>query len=271
MTKNEDCSWCGRYHHTHPDVLCNLYKDFLTSGAQILSANTYSILQYLSDASDDQIDNSVRKAISIVSSLRDSDSNIRIAGCISAHGSKSFPIKDVRTSLFLLAFCIAKHSIDYVLVEMIQQEEIGKMMIQAATSIRKPTILGFSVVKKNDQLVLKEEDKTFDENLVKRMIDGYDNILCVGLMHSSIDIMDASLCVIERVWDGNLILYPDCGMFENNTWRSSASTESSLNIVKKLKKIKDNHPKLYIVGGCCGLGPSYINQLSEEFEPFFEK
>lgn len=268
-TKKKDCSWCGRYHHTHPDVLCDVYKDFLTSGAQILSANTYSILQYLSNASDEEIDDSVGKAIALVSSL--GDSNVRIAACISAHGGANFPVEDVRKSLFLLASCIAKHPVDYVLVEMIQQEEIGTMMIEAATSIRKPTILGFSVVKnEEDQLVLKEEDKAFDEALVKRMIDGYDNILCVGLMHSNIDLMDESLCVIEKVWDGNLILYPDCGVFENNTWESSASDEHSLNIVKTLKRIKEIHPKLFIVGGCCGLGPSYIGQLSEEFKPCVE-
>lgn len=268
---SKDPTWCGRYHLTHSTLLHSVYEDFVKNGATILSANTYSILQYLTNESDEQIDYSVKEAIALVNRIKKSNHNLSVAGCISAHASQDATFASVQQSLSLLVSCIVKYGVDFLLVEMIQTEDIGKLMISTADSANLPVILGFSIVTNDNKLTLKDEDTDFDKEFVQRMINGCKHVVGIGVMHSSIDVMDASLYVIEEVWSGNLILYPDTGVFENNQWKCTHSNHESIEIVKKLKKIKENHPNLYIVGGCCGLGPSYIHQLAEEFENFVLK
>lgn len=270
ISENKDLSWCANYHLTNEDVLREVYEDFYSSGARLLSANTYSVLQYLLKCTDEDVDASVAQAIRILQDLKVQFPDIQIAGCISAHNCRGYSETDIRSSLLLLASCLAKHKIDYVLVEMIQFRSIGKFMIDAANLVDSPTVLGFSVVRRNNDLQLRGEHVMFDSTFLKYIISNAHNIKCVGIMHSDISVMNDALYVIEKVWSGDLILYPDCGVFAQNIFTSSLTEKLSEEIVVTLLKIKRDHPKLKIVGGCCGLGPSYIQKLSESFKHFLD-
>ena len=268
---NDDPTWCGCHHISNPEILKKLYEEFVMSGSQMLSANTYSILQYLLNKEDDEIQTSVAKAVEILEQVRELHPHISIAGCISAHGCHKYSDEEIRKSLLLLASCIAKSSVDCILVEMVQNKHIGKIMIDAADTANLPLMIGFSVVRDGQSLKLKTKDVLFTPDVVRHILCDARNVKCVGVMHSNVDVISEALSVIESVWDGDTIAYPDCGTFDDNIWTTNATEHDVQEIATTLLDCKKKHPTLQVVGGCCGLGPSFIRKLKTMFEPYLEK
>ena len=95
-TVNNDPAWCACHHTLNPTILQEVYQDFAMSGSQILSANTYGILQYLTKETDDEIQASVTKAVQITEQVRKLHPDIRIAGCLSAHNCHDYADDDVK-------------------------------------------------------------------------------------------------------------------------------------------------------------------------------
>ena len=58
-------SWCATHHETHKDVVFGVHLEFNKNGAQIATANTFSILQYILKYSNEQIEDSVKIKYSI--------------------------------------------------------------------------------------------------------------------------------------------------------------------------------------------------------------
>lgn len=262
--RNDDPTWCGSYHLTDPLVLRQVYEEYVASGAQMLSANTYSILQYLTKADEGAIQASVSKAVDIVRDVRKAHPHVRIAGCVSAHGSDDHSEAEIRKSISLLASCLANCAVDCILVEMVQSRRIGRIMVQAADTADVPLMIGFSVIRdENGSLRLKKSDAFFTADLVSCTLHGAKNVRGVGVMHSEVGVVDDALCEIEKVWTGDLIAYPDHGVFEKNCWTSNGTYAIETAIATQLCRCKDLHPRLSIVGGCCGLGPSFIKSLAQ--------
>ena len=268
---NDDPTWCGCHHISNPEILQKLYEDFVISGAQMLSANTYSVLQYLLREKDTGIQASVTKAVGIVEQVRKLHPHIAIAGCLSAHGCHKYSDDEIRKSLILLASCLAKSSVDCILVEMVQNRHIGKIMVDAANTANLPLMIGFSIVRDGEFLKLKTKDVLFTPDVVRHILSDVRNVKCVGVMHSSVCVIHEALAVIERVWKGDTIAYPDCGTFNDNMWTTDASEQNIQEISEMLLDCKEKHPKLQVIGGCCGLGPSFIKKLKTIFEPYLNQ
>lgn len=262
---NPDPTWCASYHVTNPTVLRQVYEDYASSGAQMLSVNTYSILQYLNHADDDEIQRSVSTAVDIVKDVRTRHPAVTIAGCLSAHASDGQEDDSIRKSVALLATCLARSAVDCILVEMVQSRHVGRIMVEAADTANVPLMIGFSVVGDCGRLKLKKRDTAFTSEVVKEILSGTRNVRCVGVMHSPVEILDEALTVIEGAWDGDLIAYPDCGVFVNNLWRSDETEASNEIIATQMLRCKESHPRLTVVGGCCGLGPAFIRRVASTF------
>ena len=157
-TANKDPTWCSCHHTSNPEILQSLYEEYAKSGSQILSANTYSILQYLLRTNDNEILDSVARAVQIVKNVQASYPNITIAGCLSAHNCHEHADAEIKKSLRLLSSCLKHSSVDFILVEMVQNKRIGKIMVEAADESRLPLMIGFSVVRDGACLKLKKDD-----------------------------------------------------------------------------------------------------------------
>jgi len=77
-TTNKDPTWCACHHTSNPIMPERLYEEFVVSGSQMLSVNTYSILQYLLNVNE--IQTSVERAVCIVEKVRKLYPHIIIAG-----------------------------------------------------------------------------------------------------------------------------------------------------------------------------------------------
>ena len=228
----------------------------------ILSANTYSILQYLLQCPDQAIEDSVLEAVRIANTARQGAPDTCVAGCISAHNSRDTSIDDVAKSLRLLVSALARASVDCILVEMIQEAEKGAVIIREANAARIPVMLGFSVVKVDGRLRLKDDDVEFTATFVQQACQGAF-IEYVGVMHSDIHLIDEALYVVEQGWPGLLLAYPDSGTFSDNVWTPNSNKNKDNEKVDACVDLTKRHPKLQLIGGCCGLGPSFIQKLRQ--------
>ena len=263
----DDCVWSARHHEANSEILNRVYEDFIASGSCILSTNTYSLLQYLLDWRDDEIEMSVAKAVKILRDIRVSHPHILIAGCLSAHDCMKQTEDAIKKSIHLLASSLAKTNVDLILVEMVQNEKVGKIMVECANMVDVPLAIGFSVIREGGHLKLKRGDENyFSPDVVSRILCDSKNIRYVGIMHSNVDVIDEALSVIEHVWKGDMIAYPDCGLFENNVWTEHAKREDVAHIARSLVNCKKKHANLTMLGGCCGLGPSFIKTLTESLD-----
>jgi S-methylmethionine-dependent homocysteine/selenocysteine methylase len=182
---------------------------------------------------------------------------------MSAHKRHCYEKEDVVNSLTLLATSLRETNVDCVMVEMVQNVEYGAEMIRAACLTNKPLIIGFAVELRSDKLYLKDDDVLFTATVVRKMIADACNVACIGVMHSDVSVVEHALKILEGAWKGPLVAYPDVGSFVDNVWQNHADDLAEEHIASKLISLKANHPQLLAVGGCCGLGPSFINKLSK--------
>lgn len=258
---NAELVWSAHHHHHNPDMLREVYKDFIEHGAQMLSANTYSLLKYLLKVEDNEVKASVAEAVNILHHLKDSYKHIMIAGCVSAHDCTDQSDEDIRESILLLTSSIAQASVDCILVEMVQSRHVGKIMVEAADTANIPLNIGFSVVRVGTDLKFKQDGSAFTGEAILSMVRNASNVCRIGVMHSDVEVIDEALSIIECVWPGKMIAYPDSGTFVQNVWKIHATDVETDKIAQSLVECVCKHPRLDVVGGCCGLGPSFTERL----------
>ena len=255
--------WSALFHAQHPTVLRSVHAAFAQAGARIVTANTYAVLQHLLGCADEDIGRSVDAAVRMARDACAGVAGVRIAGSLSAHASDDVEEGVLTTSLLLTARALSRAEVDCVFVEMIQCPRVGALLVSAAAKIDKPLFLGFSVaVNDAGVLVFRRSNEPFEERAVHRLcrLAGV-RVTCVGIMHSDSELLERGLRVLERVWDGDLMIYPDSGRFVDNAWVSEGARHCAL-VVDRVRRACRAHPTIRYVGGCCGLGPAYIRALA---------
>jgi S-methylmethionine-dependent homocysteine/selenocysteine methylase len=81
-------------------------------------------------------------------------------------------------------------------------------------------------------------------------------------MHTPIADIDESLDIVQRYWDGPIGIYPESGHFTMPNWQFVDIIEPQ-DLVQLARGWVDRGARM--LGGCCGLGPSHIKALREEF------
>ena len=82
----------------------------------------------------------------------------------------------------------------------------------------------------------------------------------IGIMHTSVDAIEAALIKIKYHFSGMLMAYPDSGYFVAPNWQFEDIIEPQalLEYAKTWQKVGCS-----IFGGCCGLGPEHTTALAE--------
>ena len=268
-TQSGDQAWTARAHESHPELVRTIHADFVESGAQIVTSNTYAALKYLfSDTSDDAVRCLVCRAVELARSTCVGHARrVLVAGSLSAHDCESATEEELRHSLNLLARSLKDACVDVILVEMIQNVSVGRLMVDAAATAELPIMLGFSVRRDADgRLLFRRDDAPFDAQAVARVI-GSCRPSAVGVMHCGLEVMDDALTVLAEAYDGPLMAYPDSGVFVDNVWRCGAgSSNANSATADQMFEFSCRHPRLRVVGGCCGYGPELVCELAQRFD-----
>lgn len=261
---NDDPSWCGTYHMHHSQILKKLYEEYIAAGSNIISANTYSCLQYLfKNCSKSDMFNIIDNAVDIANEIKEKHPGVLIAGCISAHGCDDVSLEDIESSLNLLQTRLIHKKVDMILVEMVQSVKVGKLMTKSVLNSPVPVYLGFSIIRgQNGNLLLKKDQSPFDCNIISEILETNSFVHAIGIMHSDVSLIYEAFTILQNVWKGPLMLYPDAGIFKNNKWVNKSEESKEYEIVNEVVSICKSFPQVIMIGGCCGLGPSYIHKLT---------
>ena len=269
-----DASWCGSAS-MNTDVLKKIHLDYINSGAEVITANTYASSRLMLDAAGlgEHFEEINLKAIQAARQARKEagNDNILIAGSLShrfpiADGDvKSDPAIKVSSSKLLktcleLSSLLAGNGCDLIILEMMYHPDRIKAVFDAANSVKKPVWAGFSLRRSESGKIVSLTDETtvpFEELL--SVTEGYD-FEVMGIMHTSVDLITDSVKILREVHKGPIMVYPDSGGWISPNWDFSR-------VIKpqdfKLKAKEWKNEGVQIIGGCCGLSPDHIKLLQD--------
>ncbi len=268
-----DASWCGSAS-LNTKILTEIHLDYIRAGSEIITTNTYASSRLMLNAAG--LGNSFSeinaKAVQAAKDARISSGrdDILIAGSVShrfpiADGDKkSDPkIKVSRDELFNtckeMATFLVKNGCDFILLEMMYHPDRMQVVFEAVKEVGLPVWAGFSLRKTRDgRIVSLTDEKIIPLNELLYLTKDYDFDV-LGIMHTNVELITDCIRILKDFYDGPIMVYPDSGGWLSPNWDFS-SVISVEQFSKKAIEWKGEGAR--IIGGCCGLSPEHIANLS---------
>ena len=263
-------TWSGLAAITHPDVLRDLHVEYLRSGAEVITANTYAAApQHVAAAGfgDRAREINIRSA-ELALEARDAaaDGPAWVAGSLSlmAPGFRSAnrqaPLEHAE-GLRKQAEWLAEAGVDLLVLEMLRDIEWSAAAVDAALSAGLPVWSGFSCAVDEGGTVMTQgtvgEPVPFEDAL--RAVTGRGETL-VAVMHSEIGDTGPGLECARRVCEAPRGAWPNCGTIKPPDWQFTdvATPEAFAEVAARWVE-----EGAKVIGGCCGLGPEHIRAMAE--------
>ena len=281
VSMDEDV-WSGIAHRTHPEITLQVHEDYIRSGSQVITANTYSTARHVLERINmgDQVRSLNEEAVELARKARDNAAadEVWVAGSISSmapfNNEEEVAVgESVESNYREIAEILAESGVDLLILEMMRETVNSILVIEAALSTGLPVWIGYSAMMADDGKNVitwrwknvKSKPPTGDfEELVKETVNlGID---AAGIMHSQVIDTEPALEVMSRHWHGPKLAYAETGALEKPDWNfKEICTPEKYSEV--LKNWVSSHG-VQIVGGCCGTGPEHIRILKEQLPKY---
>ena len=281
VSMDEDV-WSGIAHRTHPEITLQVHEDYIRSGSQVITANTYSTARHVLERINmgDQVRSLNEEAVELARKARDNAAadEVWVAGSISSmapfNNEEEVAVgESVESNYREIAEILAESGVDLLILEMMRETVNSILVIEAALSTGLPVWIGYSAMMADDGKNVitwrwknvKSKPPTGDfEELVKETVNlGID---AAGIMHSQVIDTEPALEVMSRHWHGPKLAYAETGALEKPDWNfKEICTPEKYSEV--LKNWVSSHG-VQIVGGCCGTGPEHIRFLKEQLPKY---
>jgi len=269
----EEKGWSASCTLTAPDLLRNIHEDYIKAGAEVIITNTFSTSKHVLEACDlgDQFEEMNAAAVRIAREARDNavEPNVAVwvAGSMSTITFKNGQQPDKATSQANFdrqAEILAEGGIDFFMLEMMN--DIDNMMIayNAAAKTGLPIIVGFNAyTNANGEIQLGMGHSPDDRPTLAEGIQALpDGVPMITVMHSLTSDIPASLDIIHANFDGPSGVYAHWGEFVMPNWQFSDMISAEA-YADEAQKWVDAGTRL--IGGCCGIGPEHIRELTRRF------
>jgi S-methylmethionine-dependent homocysteine/selenocysteine methylase len=273
VTMNPE-AWCGMASLESVGILEEIHKDYISAGADIITANTYCSSRLLLEPAGygNQFEEINYAAIDAAQRARDASGReeVLIAGSLSHRGAitsgtakpdlAQAPSDGEMADAFgELAALLHARGCDLILLEMMYDPERMVHAFSAAMESGLPVWAGLSARRGDDGKILSfapDRDILFDD-IIQILRD--HNVAAAGIMHTQANVVGDALAILDGVFKGPLLAYPDSGYFKSPNWQFEDVMPPS-----ELRRYADEwvSNRLQIVGGCCGLTPDHIAALS---------
>lgn len=271
--------WCAAATLTHGEVLQGLHEDYIRAGADIITANTFSAnLNMLGPAGlGERFADINIGAVALAKAARaalDAQSRVVVAGSISHQnpvsvGTDKRDISKVVTPA--QAAESAQQQVEYLveagaellLLEMMSDPNLAVPTVAAACKSGLPVWVGLSAKSNAEEELRAYHRKDLSFAQVAREILT-DDVAACGIMHTSVNLIEPALAQLREFWDKPLMAYPDSGFFTMPHWQFVDIIEPAPLTAVAERWVKDFD--VQVVGGCCGLGPAHIADISATFK-----
>jgi S-methylmethionine-dependent homocysteine/selenocysteine methylase len=268
----DDAAWCGVANLDYAAVVRDVHADYIRAGAAVVIANTFSTDRLrLSDAGmADRVEEANRAAVAAAHEARElvGRPDVAVAGSISRAAAFGIDglVRPVDRSTLLDVYTeqariLADAGVDLIALEMMSAPDHAEVALEAARSTSLPIWLGLSAERTADGRTVcwQDHDRPFDD-LVQAL--AAPDLAAITVMHTDVYDVDDALASVFRHWDGAVGCYPHRGTFDPPSWHFDERFTPA-ELVAHARRWVDRGAR--IVGGCCGLGPTFVEALSAEF------
>jgi len=260
--------WSSRAILSHPDAVRQAHEEFIKAGAEVIITNTFSAARHMLEPGGlgDRVEEVNKKAVKLAQHARDNvaDKSVAIAGSVcewtSSDDLKWHTPEVVGQSTKEQVELLAEAGVDLIALEMCEQIEFSIAATEAALEFDLPIWIGVSarMHKGCESLSVFSYAEMDFENVVKRL-SGYP-VMMINVMHTAVPDVDQAIEVVRKYWDGPVGVYPEAGYFNMPNWQFVDVIEPDELAQAAQTWIDDG---VYLVGGCCGLGPEHIAALRQ--------
>jgi S-methylmethionine-dependent homocysteine/selenocysteine methylase len=266
-------TWCADVNATHGEIIEAVHRDYIAAGADVITANTFatSPLAFNYRKRDDEV-LSLDAAAMAHAKRAAAGMQVAIAGSISTQRpvipgtdrsdlAANWP-RDVVKSLYRRKVENLKaHGADLLITEMMRDADYSVMASEAAIASGLPVWIGIAVEKRDDGVLtgFGRADQVYAD-FVKVLAGLKPDVMCI--MHTAPNDVAEALDVLQQHWDGPVGIYPESGYFKSPDWHFE-------NVIPETEFVAFSRAwrshGATIFGGCCGIGPSHIHALAQEF------
>lgn len=268
-------AWSALAHIERPDLVLDVHHDFLAAGAEIVTANTFSLSRHNLEHAGigNRFIESNLQAMKLAREAVDAlvDRQALVAGSISTIPPMDAPnYLQTGNSAFQnykdQAEILAGAGADLILAEMLLEVESASVLLEAAQTVGLPVWAGLSAMFGDDETVmgfrtpgkyLHVKDNRFSD--LVQTVAGFP-VELVAVMHTKMDVMPAALTVVKQGWDGPVAAYAETGQSGDSDWFFDTAAAPEAYASAAVEWVQDFD--VDAVGGCCGTRPAHISALA---------
>ena len=269
--------WSAAALLSHPHLVREIHVDYIRAGAEIQIAATYNTAPHVINPSS--LDTTSREltatALRLVREgidVAEPAHPVWIAGSISttveSRREEMLDISILRDSYTEHAETLAEQGCDLLMLEMMLTHEFAidlEFQSEIAAIAKRtglPVWAGIAV-KMAESGTLHLQDGPEDSGEALRagiealLAEGVD---VAGIMHSEVEATLPALDLLERYWSGPVAVYPNSGRYTRPHWYFDSLIEPDKFAAAAMQWAQRD---VKAIGGCCGLGPEHISELSK--------
>jgi len=265
-------AWSAEAVLTSPDILLDVHRDFIMAGAQMIIANTFAATWHvLMDAGlGHEFEKINRRAVALARQAADeAGRDVAVAGSMSTTtfsdtGALDYSLLPGDQSAMDYysrhAGILADAGADLIILEMMRDVEQTTYALRAAKAMGLPVWVGFSC----------EDGATGPPMLyggsgpLEKAVVAVGSLAphAVGVMHTQMAATKNAVSAITARWSGPVFCYPHMGVFEMPNWRFNDTVTP-----REFAEAASDWVRAgaTVIGGCCGIGPEHIAELSRAF------
>jgi methionine synthase I (cobalamin-dependent) len=264
-------AWCGPATLEHHTTLTAIHRDYITAGADVVTANTFASSRVMLDGAGlgDRVEEVVSRAVDAAHAARrlaGAEGRVAVGGSLShmvpvAAGTDAVDPDQVPSDTAVsdavheLAGLLRRCGVDLVMLEMMYNPSRTPMALSAAIGTGLPVWFGASARRATDGAVLsfdRLQSLPLDDIACMIPSNGID---VAGIMHTPSDLVADALAIVRQRFSGPLAAYPDSGYFAAPDWRFVERIDEAA--------LADFYRAwigmgVQVIGGCCGTGLSHI-------------
>ena len=272
--KMRNGQWSGCVAIDDYEKLVETHIAYINAGADIITVNSYASSRLMLGPAglDDEVQRINQLNISAaVEARKKTGAKVSVAGSIShvlpfadgVEGAKQQPdisSEELTNCYREMISIFEKEGVDLILLEMMSIPVRMTPLFDCASQSSLPIWCGLSAKRETPSAQLTSWHDTtvsFRDIVIQACQYDFD---AIGIMHTSVDAIEAALVEIKNHFSGMLMAYPDSGYFVAPNWQFEDIIEPEL-LLEYAKGWRENG--CLIFGGCCGLGPEHTAALSE--------
>ena len=265
--------WSGRCSIDNPDIVYKAHQNFINSGADVITANTYastpiSMNEY---GYGDQIEQWNKISVNIARKVADiSKQEIVVAGSVSTFGSwDKFEPAYLKPGFNQQINILSDAGVDLIILEaMTSSTRTIETILECSYASNLPVWLSISCAlnREKNKLMLGYQEsinhsEAFFYDDFEVAINKFKNLYSGPLLvaHSDFKVTNKAIIDIKKNYKGIIGAYPNNGFFKKPLWNVVNNIEPN-DYYEEAKLWVNNGAQ--IIGGCCGIGPSHIKAIS---------